>query len=76
MIYRKAKNAKVYFAVNGEEVTRVTIKNKEYFIYRGLNWIVENQATDPFMTVEISKEEFTTAYKIAKTGTDIEVTFI
>jgi hypothetical protein len=76
MIYRKAKNAKVYYAIDGNVVCRVNLKSHWYEVMRCENWIVADDAQDTFTTMEITEAEFLSAYKIAKTGTDIEVTFI
>jgi hypothetical protein len=78
MIYRKAKNAKVFYRIGpGEfEVCRVDLKASWYTITRCESKMVKSDALDDYLTVEITEAEFMTHYKIAKTGTDIEVTFI
>jgi hypothetical protein len=78
MIYRKAKNAKVFYALDEAKgiVCRVIIKNYGYELLRSRNPVIQCDAEDERMTEEITESDFLSAYKIAKTGTDIEVTFI
>jgi hypothetical protein len=76
MIYRKAKNARTWYSIDGEIVCRVIHEFSGYTIYRGSNRLIKWDAEDMAISVDISKEDFLSAYKIAKTGTDIDVTFI
>jgi hypothetical protein len=76
MIYRKAKNAKVWFQIDGKIVCRVRHEFCGYTIYRGANTVIMSIAKSNDEAMDCTEAEFLSAYKIAKTGTDIEVTFI
>jgi hypothetical protein len=66
MIYRKAKNAKVFYRIDGYDVVTITIKEKRITIdvVEDL-WTVAMTATDVDTTKESSEAEFNEAHKLA-----------
>jgi hypothetical protein len=66
MIYRKAKNAKVFYRIDGYNVATITIKEKRITIdvVQDL-WTVAATATDSDTTIESTEAEFNAAHKLA-----------
>lgn len=60
--YRKI-GTRAFFKIHDEIVTRIIIKEKQYEILVGENWLLKEQATDPSNSKECSEEEFNEAKK-------------
>lgn len=64
--YRKSKNVdREFFRIEKDLVTRVELKEKSALVQTADNWVARSMATDEYVTVPSTQEEFEAAHKEA-----------